>query len=51
MVYIGRLSWERCSYVKNPKTGNRVAPVNPTSQWEVTEVPQLRIIDQALWER
>ena len=50
-VYIGRLSWDRCSYVKNPKTGNRVARVNPTSQWEVTEVPQLRIIDQTLWEK
>ena len=28
-LYIGRLSWNRCSYVKDPRTGRRVARVNP----------------------
>ena len=50
-VYIGQLSWDRCSYVKNPQTGRRVARVNPIAQREVTAVPELRIIDQALWDR
>ena len=50
-LYIGRLSWNRCSYVKDPRTGRKVARVNPRSQWEEVEVPDLRIIDDALWTR
>ena len=50
-LYVGRLSWNRCSYIKDPRTGRRVARVNDASQWEVVEVPDLRIIDQAVWER
>ena len=50
-VYAGELQWDRCSYVKNPQTGLRVARVNPVSQREITAVPHLRIIDQALWDR
>jgi site-specific DNA recombinase len=50
-VYIGQLSWDRCSYAKNPQTGRRVARVNPAAQREVTAVPELRIVDQALWDR
>ena len=49
-LYIGRLAWNRCSYVKDPSTGRRVARVNPASQWEIVEVPELRIIDQDLWD-
>jgi DNA invertase Pin-like site-specific DNA recombinase len=40
-LYVGRLEWNRCSYVKNPRTGRRVARVNPKEQWEVVEVPDL----------
>ncbi len=50
-VYAGELQWDRCSYVKNPQTGLRVARVNPISQREITAVPHLRIIDQVLWDR
>ncbi len=49
-LYVGRLSWNRCSYIKDPRTGRRVARVNDASQWEVVEVPELRIIDQAVWD-
>ena len=45
------LHWNRCSYIKDPLTRKRVARVNPRSEWEITEVPELRIIDQDLWER
>jgi transposase len=37
--------------VKNPKTGKRVARVNPKAQWETAGVPELRIIEDDLWER
>ena len=50
-LYIGQLSWNRCSYVKDPRTGRKVARVNPKEAWEVVAVPELRIIDDALWER
>ena len=49
-LYIGLLTWDRCSYVKDPSTGRRVARPNPPSKWEVTEVPELRIIHQELWD-
>ena len=50
-LYGGRLEWNRCSYVKDPRTGKRVARPNPREKWEITEVPHLRIVDDALWQR
>jgi len=34
--------------VKNPDTGKRVARINPAEAWITTDVPQLRIVDDAL---
>jgi len=31
-LYIGQLSWNRCSYIKDPRTGRRVARVNDHAQ-------------------
>jgi site-specific DNA recombinase len=50
-LYIGQLTWNACSYVKNPATGKRVARVNPIEQREITAVPELRIIEDELWQR
>jgi site-specific DNA recombinase len=50
-LYAGRLEWNRCSYVKDPRTGKRVARPNPPEKWESAKVPHLRIIDDELWER
>ncbi len=49
-IYTGRLVWNRCKFVKNPKTGKRLPRVNPPETWEVTDVPEQRIIPDALWE-
>ena len=49
-LYIGRLVWNRLRYVKNPETGKRVSRVNPKEEWIVTEVPELRIVDDELWQ-
>ena len=49
-LYAGRLEWNRCSYVKDPRTGKRVARPNPRAQWEIVPVPELRIVDDALWD-
>ena len=48
-LYIGQLSWNRCSYVKDPSTGRRVARPNPVEQHEIIPVPELRIIDDEVW--
>jgi len=50
-LYVGRLVWNKQRYVKDPKTGKRLARLNLESDWIVQEVPELRIVDQALWDR
>ena len=50
-LYIGRLIWNRLRYVKDPSTGKRVSRLNPESEWLTTEVPELRIVDDELWQR
>ncbi|MFB9948929.1 recombinase family protein [Rhizobium puerariae] len=49
-LYIGKLIWNRLRYVKNPSTGKRVSRQNPESEWIVTDVPHLRIVDDELWQ-
>ena len=50
-LYVGRLVWNRLAYVKNPNTGKRVSRLNKKSALIITDVPELRIIDEDLWER
>ncbi len=49
-LYIGRLVWNRLRYVKNPDTGRRVSRINPPEEWITVDVPELRIVDDALWK-
>ncbi|WP_372394604.1 recombinase family protein [Azospirillum sp. HJ39] len=49
-LYIGRLVWNRLRYVKDPDSGKRVSRLNPESEWVIQEVPELRIVDQDLWD-
>ena len=49
-LYIGRLIWNRQRFMKNPETGKRVPRINPPEDWIVTEVPELRIVDDELWQ-
>jgi site-specific DNA recombinase len=50
-LYIGRLVWNRLAYIKNPDTGKRVSRANDESTLIITDVPELRIVDQDLWQR
>ena len=50
-LYIGRLVWNRLRYVKDPETGKRISRLNDEVDWIIQEVPELRIIDQDLWDR
>jgi site-specific DNA recombinase len=49
-LYVGALVWNRCSYIKDPRSGRRLARPNPPDQWERILVPELRIVDDALWQ-
>ena len=50
-LYIGFLIYNRQSFKKDPDTGKRQARPNPVSEWEVVEVPALRIITDDSWAK
>ncbi len=50
-LYIGQLVWNRQKFFKDPDTGKRVVRPNPVDEWQITEVPHLRIIEQDLWDK
>ena len=50
-LYQGKLVWNKQRYVRDPDTGRRLARVNPQSQWVSHDVPELRIVDEALWHK
>ncbi|WP_342640911.1 recombinase family protein [Rhodoligotrophos ferricapiens] len=49
-IYAGRLVWNRVRMVKDPDTGKRISRPNPESEWLVTDVPHLRIVDQETFD-
>jgi site-specific DNA recombinase len=48
-LYAGRIVFNRQRFVRDPVTRKRVSKPNPESQWKVQEVPELRIVDEAVW--
>jgi site-specific DNA recombinase len=49
-LYIGRITYDRQRFIKDPGTGKRQARLNDPSNWKTQEVPELRIIDHARWD-
>jgi site-specific DNA recombinase len=49
-LYVGRLLWNRQQFVKDPQTGRRQARLNPATKWIIESVPDLRIVDNELWD-
>lgn len=49
-LYIGRMIWNRRQWIKDPDTGARKKFDRPESEWQVRELPELRIVDDALWQ-
>jgi DNA invertase Pin-like site-specific DNA recombinase len=49
-LYIGRMIWNRRQWVKDPDTGRRQKLDRPRSEWQVHEAPELRIVDDELWQ-
>ena len=49
-MYVGKLTWNRLTYIKNPDTRKRQSRLNPESEWITQDIPELRIVDDALWQ-
>jgi site-specific DNA recombinase len=49
-LYVGRLVWNRLTYLKDPKSGRRRSRLNPLEAWITQKVPDLRIVDDSLWD-
>ena len=50
-LYIGRRVWNRQRFIKDPETGKRQARLNPPDAWVIEDIPELRLVDDALWHR
>lgn len=50
-MYRGIFVFGRRRIVKDPVTNRRRVRSNPESDWIVTEIPSLRIVDEELWQR
>jgi site-specific DNA recombinase len=49
-LYIGRLVWNRQRFVKDPATGKRMGRLNERREWIVEDVPELRLVQDQLWQ-
>nr|WP_083992253.1 recombinase family protein [Bradyrhizobium embrapense] len=49
-LYVGRIVWNKVRMVKDPDTGKRLSRPNPRDEWQSIEAPQLRIVEQSVWE-
>ena len=49
-LYIGKRIWNRLRYRRNPETRKRVSQLNPQEVWITADAPQLRIIEDGLWQ-
>ena len=48
-LYVGRRVWNRMRFIKDPSTGKRVSRMNPSTALVRHDVPELRIVDDILW--
>ncbi len=50
-LYVGRLIWNKQHYLKDPRTGKRLARPNPEHLWVIQDLPELRIVEQLVWDK
>jgi hypothetical protein len=50
-IYVGRMRWNCSQHLLNPETGRHVRRQRSREEVVEVEVPHLRIIDDAIWER
>jgi site-specific DNA recombinase len=49
-LYAGRIVWNRQRHIKDPSSDRRVSRPNPPGEWITADVPELRIVDDDLWQ-
>jgi site-specific DNA recombinase len=50
-LYVGLSIWNRSRFIKQPGTNKRVRRERPRTEWRIVERPELRIINERLWDR
>ena len=50
-LYVGKIAWNKIRMVKDPDTGKRLSRSNPPDEWQWVDVPELRIVDDELFDR
>jgi site-specific DNA recombinase len=48
-LYAGRIVWNKVRMIKDPVTRKRLSRPNPKGEYKIIEVPQLRIVDDAIF--
>ena len=48
-MYNGRQIWNKTEWIKDPITGRRKRKMRPVAEWVISEAPELKIVDDALW--
>lgn len=51
LLYKGQYIWNRARWEKHPLTKKTKRTLRDRSEWIITPVPHLRIIDEVLWDR
>lgn len=49
-LYIGEIVWNAFHTVRDPESGNKLKRKNPEHEHRIVQAPQLRIVDQKLWD-
>lgn len=48
-LYRGIYIWNRSQWIKDPDTGRRQRTERPRTEWQIKELPDLRIVPEELW--
>jgi site-specific DNA recombinase len=49
-LYRGTIVYNRQHFKKDPATGKRVSRGNPESEWQRQDAPDMRIVDEDIWQ-
>ncbi|MCQ1766153.1 recombinase family protein [Neorhizobium galegae] len=49
-LYVGKRVWNRVRMIKDPTTGRRVSRENDPAEYEYSDAPHLRIVEDAVYE-
>ncbi len=50
-LYLGRVTWNKRQWLKDPDTGKRRYVTRPQHEWQTRAAPELQIVSDELWQR